>query len=303
MLDAMNDTLGLALAHKRPTGSNAIARLGRHVLGLAPDWARKSIDKYGNVWVDMRRGRHDSVAFMSHLDTVECDTGPTGAGMTSAGIIHTGGKCVLGADDGAGVALMAGMIASGHPALYLFTQDEESGGHGMKYILRSRKLKSRIKGSIDVIVSLDRKGTKDIVGNQFVGDCASREFVESLAAQLGMGHKWAHGSYTDGCEWIGIVPEIVNVSVGYEKAHGPNETLDHGYLAALLPALLKVDWASLPILGPAVAPMDQAWFEAWDGPAHPVPCDCCGAPDGAEWDDRAAMCLCYSCRGWASNVF
>ena len=55
------------------------------------------------------------------------------------------------------------------------------------------------------------------------------------------------GTFTDTAHYVGLVPECTNLSIGYENAHSGDEYQDYGFLAALLPALLGVDWHRLPV--------------------------------------------------------
>ncbi len=185
--------------------------------------------------------------FMAHLDTVERAIGAKEIYLSDDGIISTHGLAVLGADDGAGIGILATLLAGKVPALYLFTQGEETGGRPAEWA--SRNERARVS-DIDRIISFDRKGTKDICGEQMYGTMASREFVEALADGLGLGQSWACGTYTDNSEFRDHVTEIVNVSVGYQSNHGPDETLDLGYYRDLQTACLVMPWETLPTIGP-----------------------------------------------------
>lgn len=231
--------LKLALENKRPVASEAIQNLCVALKGLHKSSTQDGI---GNVWIDLRN-ETTTTCFMAHLDTVHREEGPCPVEWTHKQA-STGGRAVLGADDGAGVALLAGLISGGVPALYIFTQGEETGGHGAQFI-RDNFAESFTK--INRIISFDRKGQQDICGEQWCGDCASREFVAELAQRLDMGHQWARGTYTDNSEFRYLVPEIVNISVGYENCHTPKETLDLDYLRTLLQKCLHMDWESFGV--------------------------------------------------------
>jgi len=245
------------LENKRPDGSEAIQRLCDKLLAIVPD--RSCQDGCGNVWVDLRAGV-SKTSFMAHLDSVHETPGPNVV-LWGDGIASTGGRSVLGADDGAGVALLAGLMAAGVPALYLFTQGEETGAYGALY---AKARGARIFAGIDRILAFDRKGRQDICGEQRRGLCASREFVAELAARLAMGHVWARGTYTDNCEFRDLVPEIVNLSVGYELNHTVEETLDLAYLRSLLANCLAMDWETLGVCRGSWAPgLPRAAPDLW----------------------------------------
>jgi len=231
---------------KRPDGSQAIVEMVARIKQLSPVSSHE--DAMGNLWIDARSG-DEGTMFMAHLDTVHRNAGTTPIYMDTAGIVTTDGKSPLGADDGAGVALLVSMLLAGVPALYLFTQGEECGGHGGRFAARQ---KDRYKG-IERIISFDRRGRFDICGEQCVGTLASVEFVTALAKALGMGHSWAEGTYTDNSEFQGNVREIVNVSVGYMNEHSPAESLNYNYWCELREACIKLDWEALPTVGPDIS--------------------------------------------------
>jgi hypothetical protein len=54
------------------------------------------------------------------------------------------------------------------------------------------------------------------------------------------------GVYTDTAEFVGIIPECTNISVGYRNEHTTNETLDLVHLRALIVRVLGIDWDALP---------------------------------------------------------
>ena len=53
--------------------------------------------------------------------------------------------------------------------------------------------------------------------------------------------------YTDTNEYADIVPECTNLSVGYQRQHGPRETLDVVHCEQLLDAMLELDASQLVI--------------------------------------------------------
>src|SRR3546814_793550 len=67
-------------------------------------------------------------------------------------------------------------------------------------------------------------------------------FATNLASALNRqnsGFRYAPddtGVYTDTNEYAGIVPECTNLSVGYQRQHGPRETLDVVHCEQLLEA-------------------------------------------------------------------
>ncbi len=151
----------------------------------------------------------------------------------------------LGADDGCAVATMLYLIANRVEATYVFARGEEIGCLGTHYMLDKLELPI---GDFKIAVEVDRAGKTDIVTSMAPGITASAEFGLALAAQLGLGHKAARGTITDVGYFAKLVPECVNLSAGYAKQHGENESADLVYLDTLGARLLAVDWDVLPIV-------------------------------------------------------
>jgi hypothetical protein len=154
-------------------------------------------------------------------------------------------NCV-GADDMAGMYAALRMIEAGVKATFVFHRDEECGGLG------SRWLADRYGGwlgeSFDICLALDRRGTQDVIVTQSYGKCASREFAAGLASQLAMGHSAADGIFTDSANYVDLIPECSNLSIGYQSEHTRRETLDLNYLEAVIQRLIAVDWESVPVV-------------------------------------------------------
>lgn len=150
----------------------------------------------------------------------------------------------LGADDGVAIAIMLTLIQHGKPGTYLFTRGEEIGCVGIQFAIDNSTLDfSQFSRSIEV----DRKGTDEIIVEQSAGICASEAFGEALSAALGMNHKNSdRGSVTDVAYLRKLIPENVNVAAGYDKQHGPNESVDLNYVDALAVAMLGADIDNLP---------------------------------------------------------
>jgi len=55
------------------------------------------------------------------------------------------------------------------------------------------------------------------------------------------------GSYTDTAEFIGVIPECTNISVGYEREHSANETLNLDHFLDLLNHVATINWDILPV--------------------------------------------------------
>jgi hypothetical protein len=155
----------------------------------------------------------------------------------------------LGADCGAGVALMVHMIMHGLPGHYVFHAAEEVGGVGSGKLADSGVL----KGHFDRAIAFDRKATHSVITHQACGQCCSDEFADALCDQLNVADSTFMfapddtGVYTDTAEYIDQIRECTNVSVGYYGEHTSNESLDYTFLEQLAAAVLLVKWEELPV--------------------------------------------------------
>lgn len=201
-------------------------------------------DTHGNYFYKIGQSR---TIFASHLDTVSKELVQV-VHTFDDDIIGTDGKTTLGADDKAGVTILLHLMQNDVPGLYYFFIGEEVGCIGSG--LASSKSISDFKGKYDRIISFDRRGTDSVITYQSSTRCCSDEFADSLAKQLnlsGMSYKKDDGGvYTDSAEFIDIIPECTNISVGYYKEHTFNETQDIKHLENLANACLLVDWENLP---------------------------------------------------------
>ena len=160
----------------------------------------------------------------------------------------------LGADDKAGIFLLLHLICAKVPGLYIFHIGEEIGGIGSLDIkLRKPGLVKNIKRAI----AFDRMDYTDIINKQRGSICCSNVFVTALAEQLNdlvvspyklpTRYKSATGTFTDTANYVELITECTNISVGYENQHSAAECLDTFWLeTVLLPAVLKIDWEALP---------------------------------------------------------
>jgi hypothetical protein len=251
--------LWILLSNHRGEKSGGMNRAFGKIWTLLPERMFKRFDPAGNLWVDNRHGESKTL-FCAHVDTVASPAlqGGFKLEITSKGIIRSvRHQKIMGADDGAGVAMLLSLLLADIPGMYLFSHGEESGGLPMRQSLND----AFAKEPFDRCISFDRRGTTDIVADQALGILASETFVSTLSAKLGMGHKWAIGSYTDGSEFKGRIKEIVNISIGYESNHSAWETLDYGYFKELRKAALILDWEALPCIGPD--PTKTKWGRSW----------------------------------------
>lgn len=266
---AMLDHLHLALSLRRDAGSQTEAQYAQNLfteLSLAYP-SRVTFDTYGSIWVDLRMTAEHTTMFTAHTDTVHAGGGmqfvqktiqvdeknrrcPVGAEVWS-----TGGQDVLGADDGAGVALLIGLMSAGVPALYALFRAEECGAAPSQNAGRDAKNKDShayaLMHNIQRAVAFDRAGYHDVIDTQSGGRCCSPEFADALSSALTrddmtMVYSPTTGVFTDTANLRGVVPECTNLSVGYFAQHTTAEVQDVSFLKELLKQCISIDWDSLP---------------------------------------------------------
>jgi len=210
--------------------------------GIFPRDMKK--DAHGNYFIQIGESR---TIFASHLDTVSKKKQRV-SHVFEGDFVKTAGDTTLGADDKAGVAIMLWMAKNQVPGMYYFFIGEEVGCIG------SGKAAASIldfKGKYDRIISFDRRGTGSVITHQSWSRCCSDSFGDALASELnksGLSYKKDDGGvYTDSAEFIDIIPECTNLSVGYYKEHTFDEMQDMKHLQKLADACLLVDWESLPV--------------------------------------------------------
>lgn len=178
--------------------------------------AGTSGDDRQDVWVDV-----DGVAFVGH----ECDC--------------------LGADDGAGMWLMFEMIKRDIAGTYVFHRGEEIGCWGSGGVAEEH---TEWLKQFTHAIAFDRRGTTSIITHQRGERACSDKLANDLITLFDMGHKLdPTGVYTDTAEFMDIIPECVNISIGYDHEHSNHETLDTTYVLALRDAICALDWDKIEL--------------------------------------------------------
>ena len=260
--DVLHRTLFKALTMKRPYASFAEADFVGWLVNRLPV---RSIDSAGNVHVDIRKTDQHRTMFTSHTDTVHRHGGVNKVRVDTNAqrvMLRADGDA-LGADDGSGIALMCHMIEADVPGYYVFFRGEECGGIGSKWLA---KHKPELFALFDRAVAFDRAGYSDVITHQGMGRCCSDAWANLLADALN-DHGLLYmpddtGVYTDTAEFVDLVSECTNLSVGYKHQHGDREEQDLTHLVAMATALVQIDWDGLTASrDPAV--IDDKW-SSWD---------------------------------------
>lgn len=241
--------LNKLLSTKRPHGSETNKRITEWLRTQLPFQLAKTAfyDGAGNLHVDNRSLASHRTLFVAHVDTVHRTEGKNKINKTKTHWYAKGD--VLGADDGAGVALLFHLIWSNIPGYYVFTQGEERGGVGARYL--AEKMPTLLH-EFDRAIAFDRRGIDSIITHQGWGRCCSDEFGDALADALMLHNDNLMmltddtGVYTDTAEFTDIIPECTNISVGYDREHTQAESLDLVHYQQLSSAVVQVDWDNLP---------------------------------------------------------
>lgn len=245
------DRLKEMLSYRRPAYSTTEQRfIDRFITPLNP-----TVDEGKNRIVLVGESR---TMFACHTDTVHRIGGTQGIRQTASGLLYTTAKksnC-LGADCTAGVWLMVNMIERKIPGIYVFHAAEEVGCLGAKYI---EEHTPGLLEKCDRSIEFDRFGCSSIVTHQMGNRCASDEFSSALGRALDMGFALdREGIFTDNETYAMVIPEVVNLSVGYTGQHGKQEMQDPNFLMGLLDRLCKVEWEALPVArDPSVTERDS----------------------------------------------
>lgn len=202
-------------------------------------------DLHGNYFYKIGESR---TIFASHLDTACRDSIKVIHNISDQQIVTTDGCSILGADDKAGVTILLWLIRNKIPGLYYFFVGEEVGCIGSGLLAGKSEI---IKGNFDRIISFDRRGTNSVITHQSCTRTCSDEFAEKLASQLNLRTNFYYkpddtGVYTDSAEFVSLIPECTNISVGYLNEHTTKESQDLYHLNKLALACLHINWETLP---------------------------------------------------------
>lgn len=260
-LQRMRGVLRHLVSLKRPYGSPQEGSIPVYLSRMFTEYAQW-IDGAGNLHVDTREDASNRTLFVAHTDTVHGKGGPNRFLENAQGLYAEGAP--LGADDAAGVSILAAMIGV-VPAYYIFTRGEECGGIGSTYLADYHKDLLR---QFDRAIAFDRRGTGDVITHQAGGNCASELFAWALSDRLNS-HGLMYvpcdgGVYTDTAEFVRLIPECTNISCGYEFEHTAKEWLDIKHHETLCRAALEIQWDTLPTARPVTSKVSKGAAPWWD---------------------------------------
>lgn len=151
----------------------------------------------------------------------------------------------LGADNGAGVFLMLEMIEARIAGNYIFHRGEEMGCWGSSQIASDHE---DFLKTFTHAIAFDRRGTTSIITHQSGSRACSDKLGNQLAKLFGMNYKLDDtGVYTDTAEYTHLIPECVNISIGYLNEHTSKESLDVEHVMALRDKMLAIQWDKITL--------------------------------------------------------
>lgn len=210
-------------------------------------------DKNGNYFLKIGESK---TIFACHLDTVSKAEVKVNH-VIEGNMIKTDGKSILGADDKAGVVILLYLISKKIPGTYYFFIGEEVGCIGSKAAVKDDDF-----SNYDRIISFDRRDTCSIITHQSWRRCCSDDFANALSEEytkLGLELKPDDtGVGTDSAQFIEVIPECTNLSVGYYKEHTHEESQNIEFLEKLCIASANINWEALPT---ARDPKVRQWKE------------------------------------------
>lgn len=219
-------------------------------------------DGCGNYFIKI--GKNSKTIFTCHMDTA-CYSYEKVTHVIDGEFISTDGKTVLSGDDKNGMAILLYMIYRKVPGTYYFFQGEESGMVGANAI-KSRNIS--FFDDYDRMVSFDRRGYHSVITHQIGRRGCSQEFALKLAEELNK-HNFNYrpdstGIFTDSAAFIGIIPEVTNLSVGYFGEHSRSERTNIKFLEELSKASCLVPWEELPIGEKKEDKRQNYYYDDWE---------------------------------------
>lgn len=205
-------------------------------------------DSFGNYHITISNSR---TLFTSHLDTYSKRYEKINH-VIRKGVIKTDEKTVLGGDNKNGVLILLYMIQNQVPGTYYFFIGEEGIVTGESCNGSNAALKDNpeLFENFDRVIAFDRRGKGSIVVRQRGLMCCSDDFADALVDKFGENglkfqKDFAYG--TDSAVFMGVIPEITNISSSGEYEHAFLESTNIKYLKKVANAAINMNWEDLPI--------------------------------------------------------
>lgn len=204
-------------------------------------------DEFGNYHISIGNSK---TLFTSHLDTYSKRHEKINH-VVRKGVVKTDGSTVLGGDNKNGVLILIYMIKNNIPGTYYFFVGEEGivtgeSCNGSNWLLEN---KPELISKFDRSIAFDRRGKGSIVVRQRGVMCCSDEFADALVDEFsenGLKFKKDFAYGTDSAVFMGVIPEVTNISSSGEYEHSFLESTNIKYLKKVANAALNINWESLP---------------------------------------------------------
>lgn len=157
------------------------------------------------------------ICLVAHMDTISRKQ----VKLILKGTKITNEDSVLGADDRAGVYCNMETIRNAkHKPLVIFTNYEESGGIGVRAMIKEKAFDEYAK-HVHLFIEPDRQGHREYVWYNPTQPREVHAFIQKF------GFLPTHGSYSDVKDLTAVykIPHV-NLAVGYYSQHTSNENLD-----------------------------------------------------------------------------
>jgi hypothetical protein len=222
-------------------------------------------DGIGNLYLTVphKDGSTPNTMFTSHTDSVHRTEGRQRVVITHDVVSVTQDEECLGADDATGNYIMMTMIRNEVPGLYVFFRAEEIGGIGSDHAVSNEDYwKDCTK-----CVSFDRTSDlHSVITHQGWGECASQAFAAELADRIYDHTKIDYqpddsGIFTDSANFVDVIEECTNISVGYQNEHSDREIQNLTILGRLVEAMPKIQWDTLPVERDPLTSVMPAWYD------------------------------------------
>ena len=145
-------TLCRALSLKRPHKGEGVQLFNAWLCDNTPKHVELNIDEAGNIHIDNRTSTNHRTLFIAHTDTVHREDGANKF-VKAHGKWYANGA-PLGADDGAGCAMLMHLLHANTPGYYIFSQGEECGGIGAKHLADNHR---DLLSEFDRAIAFDRQ--------------------------------------------------------------------------------------------------------------------------------------------------
>lgn len=202
-------------------------------------------DAHGNYikLINYPNGGLPYLCFTAHHDTVHMQEGMQHVVVNGDKVMASDSNC-LGADCTTGVWLILEMMHAEIPGIYVVHAGEEVGCVGSSALIKDHP---SWLDHTKAVISFDRKGEESIITHQMGMRTASDAFAVSLSEALGLPSLRPDntGAYTDSNEYVDVVGECTNLSVGYLNQHSKNESQDLFFAYYLLEHIKTADWSKL----------------------------------------------------------